>query len=351
MKKSSFATRALKAHFEIMQEFLESLYVVFPNDEELKDGILLNKNVVMGDTAKMTEGVEAWCENMHEPLKKGSAKYIKAVESITGSPACVYHAFTYRDTAAMTASSSSVSLRRLDLDTKMKSTVWDDKSKGTCWEYLDELNRTAFDAIDSKSKWKKIPVVPTRDEIQADIARRKASSSSGSKNTQSVNDGIKETFNKLCNLRGIAYTATDDISSKISDAASVVKEINGNNVTVGDMCCESDPQAFREIMVACCGPDVKITDSEIESESWELLHKCIGLATMKSAIPMPMMSGIENMANKLVNDIASGKADMSSLNVETIGQQVLSQVSTEEMNQFANNIDKLLPALGHLKPF
>jgi hypothetical protein len=349
MKKSSSSARALKAHFEIMQEFLESLASVFQDDEELKDGILFNSNVVMGNVEKMTEGVESWCENMHEPLKKGSAKYIKAIESITGSPACVYHAFVFRDTNAMSASSSSVSLRRLDLDTKMKSTAWDETSKATCWEYLDELNKTAFDAIGHNSKWRKAPIVPSRDEIQADIARRKASSNSGTKNTTSVNEGIKETFQKLCTVFGITVTTPDDISKRIADASSAIKEINGQKLTIGDMCRERDSSAFCEIMKACSGFDVEL--SNVGSESWELLNKCIGLSTMKSAIPAPMMSGIENMANKLISDIASGKTDMSSLNVESIGQHVLSQVSTEEMNEFANNMDKIIPALGHLKPF
>lgn len=351
MQKSSFAKRALKTHFEVVQEFLESMAQIFTDDEELKDGILFNRNVVMGDDAKMTEGVEAWCENMHEPLKKGAAKYMRAVESITGSPACVYHAFHYRDTGAMMASSSSPNLKRLDLHTKMlMSDVWDVKSKAICWEYLDELNRTAFEAVAPTSKWAHRPVVPTRNEIQSDIARRKGTSSTSSgKSTQSVQEGIRETFQKICALRGVACTETTcrDISKTLSFAAA--KTVG--DTTLGDMCRAHDPNGFFGVMKICVGKDVDLGEGAIEEETWDLMNKCIGLATMKSAIPAPMMSGIENMANKLVNDIASGKTDLSSLNVESIGQQVLSQVSPDEMNEFASNIDKILPALGNLKPF
>ena len=62
--------------------------------------------------------------------------------------------------------------------------------------------------------------------------------------------------------------------------------------------------------------------------------------------PLNMMNGIENVANKLVSEIASGKTSLENLNIEQIGQQVLSGVNPEEMTQFANNMDKILPAIG-----
>ena len=62
------------------------------------------------------------------------------------------------------------------------------------------------------------------------------------------------------------------------------------------------------------------------------------------------MAGIETVANKLMQDLSSGKADLSSLSMESIGQQVLAGVSQEEMAQFASNIDKIMPALGSLQP-
>lgn len=361
MKKSSAKQRALKVHYEVVQEFLENLAQVFPEDAELKDGILFNNNVVMGNETKMIEGVEAWIKNMSEPLKKGSAKYMKAVESITGKPACVHHAFAYRDTAAMYASSSSPTLQRLDLHEKMmQSDVWDDKSKSICWEYLDELCRTAYESVPDATP----PSVPSRDEIQKDIARRKSSSSSSSatshnngnnSNNQSVNSGVKETFQRICSMRGVNGgddLCADTLATNLSKAASKTIRIKNEDVTLGDLCRQNVDKGFYEVM-KMCHPEGDWSDetTELSSEVWDLTNKCMGLATMKSAIPAPMMSGIENMANKLVNDIASGKADMSSLNVEAIGQQVLSKVSPEEMSEFANNIDKILPALGQLKPF
>lgn len=85
-------------------------------------------------------------------------------------------------------------------------------------------------------------------------------------------------------------------------------------------------------------------------EQWELLDKAVGLATMQDAIPQPMMQGIESVANQLVKDLAAGKADLSNLNIEAIGKQVLSNVAPNEVSDFANNLDKILPALQRLQP-
>lgn len=348
MKKSSTTKRAQKLYYETVQEFLENLSAVFPNDAELKDAILFNRNVVSGDEAKMKEGIEAWCENMAEPLKKGSAKYMKAVESITGAPACIYHAFTYRDTTAMYASTSSPSLLRLDLHTKMESTEWDESSKKICWEYLDELNKIAYDAIDPASQWATVPKVPTRDEIQNDIMRRKAAGTSSSNSGSTVSQGIAETFQKLCSLRGVTISCdADTIVDLITKASS--HRIPDQEQDVGNLCRCHDPAGFFALLKHAF-PDTDWGSDPPSDEEWDVLNKCIGLSSMRSAIPVPMMSGIETVANKIVNDIASGNADFNNLDVESIGQQVLSSVSTDEMNAFANNLDKILPALGHFKP-
>jgi hypothetical protein len=62
-------------------------------------------------------------------------------------------------------------------------------------------------------------------------------------------------------------------------------------------------------------------------------------------IPVGMMSHIETMASKLADDIVSGKTNMNNMNLNELGQHVLSQCKEEDMDKFAENIDSLLPAL------
>ena len=119
---------------------------------------------------------------------------------------------------------------------------------------------------------------------------------------------------------------------------------------VGDMCRNKQATGFTLLLTHAFHGVSWGTDPPSEEE-WDCLNKMIGLSTMKSAIPSNMMDGIENVANKLVEDLAAGKTDISSLNIDSIGQQVLAGVSADEMSNFANNIDKIMPALGNLKPF
>ena len=66
-------------------------------------------------------------------------------------------------------------------------------------------------------------------------------------------------------------------------------------------------------------------------------------------IPSGLMGRIENYAYKLANNISSGSCDISDINLNQIGQEVLSGCDTSEMSQLANNINELLPTLNTLK--
>ena len=82
---------------------------------------------------------------------------------------------------------------------------------------------------------------------------------------------------------------------------------------------------------------------------WNLLNKMLSFCAVGDAIPSHMMGRIENMATKLADDILSGKADMSSMDLKSIGEEVLGQCTQSDMSHFANNIDKILPAITNLK--
>ena len=69
---------------------------------------------------------------------------------------------------------------------------------------------------------------------------------------------------------------------------------------------------------------------------------------MEAAIPPNMLRGIEGVASRLAQDIVAGKADLGSLDIEALGQQVLAGVDTADVDSFADNLDKILPALGKI---
>ena len=132
--KDIFSKKSQDSFFEVLQYFVESLEEMFPSDLEVKEWALWFRNVVVDDEKKRQEGVAKWVECMQTPLVKGSASYSKAIQSILGSPATVYHAIAYHDAKA--ADASSPMLQPLCLCDKLKSEVMDEKqvsSSGSTW--------------------------------------------------------------------------------------------------------------------------------------------------------------------------------------------------------------------------
>ena len=51
----------------------------------------------------------------------------------------------------------------------------------------------------------------------------------------------------------------------------------------------------------------------------------------------------------MAGDMMNGKYDLSNLaNIEHMSEELMSKISPEEMNNLANNIDGLMPALSSL---
>lgn len=337
MKATVFEDVSLRSFWEIMGDFATALETTFPDCAETKDWGLYMRNVVKGDDALMRTNVGKWCEGMQRPLKK--AKYAKAVQSITGAPATTYHAVAYRDIDALELSFES--LHALRLGTKLKSDVMNDESKSVFWKYMEELNKHSF--VYGKVT---APKVPTPDEIAADIQRRKGGSSSLPDGGPVLQQGLREVWQQLCESRGNACDAfkADDLHTRILAA---IKGAHGDEGgTIADGCRAQDATAFGALANEM--PELR-GDASVSEQQWSLLEKALGLSTMEDAIPAPMMRGIESVANQLVKDIAAGKTDLASLNIEAIGQQVLSGVNEKDVSSFAGNLDKILPALTKMQ--
>ena len=84
---------------------------------------------------------------------------------------------------------------------------------------------------------------------------------------------------------------------------------------------------------------------EYTTEQLACAHRLQSLMNMDASIPTNMMRGIESVASRLAGDINRGKCDLGSLDLEKIGQEVISNVSENDIMSFAANIDKILPTL------
>lgn len=338
--KDIFAKRAREQFYSVMKDFAESLIMTFPECEATKDWSLWFNNVLTGDEAKMKKCVEQWVDAMEEPLQK--TKYSKAVQSITKKPVMVYHAIIYRDIDS--ADNSSTYFRELELPKKLRDERMNGENaycKDIFWEYFKELNTSAYAATRRVA-----PRVPTSEEITEDIKKRKNVGSkdapSNDSNGPVLQQGIYEVWDKLCAFRKAAAIHPPDLVASLHKLGLQTHE--GRTVCEA---CKERVETVQSILVAEF-PYLNETPAFSETE-WTLIDKAFAMSTMQNAIPVPMMRGIEDVATKLVKDISEGRADLNSLNVEAIGQQVLSGVSKEEMSSFANNLDQIIPALQRMQ--
>ena len=339
--KDNFKSRAQKLFWELSVEFSEELVAQFPSCSDTKDLLLWGKNVILGNDDEEKQGISDWFVAMNEPLKK--TKYSKAVERITGNAPVIYHAVIYKDYESMAASSSSISLKRLNIVNKMNDPSFTDENKTVFWKYMGELNKYA-----SEFMGKDFPRVPSREEIQENIKKQKTGESSSSQQPSMIK-GFSTALSAFCEMRNSkeAYDLSNDseVSKIFSKWVEVSKKTIGES-TVVVMCKNKNDDVIDELSKNFKEIDWK--DPLTESH-WNVLIKIFSFCEVGEAIPSQMMGKIENMASKLAGEIMSGKKDMGSMDLQSIGEEVLSQCNPNDMNHFANNIDKILPAINNLR--
>lgn len=340
MSKDTFKVRSQKAFWELSIEFAEELGKSFPDCSDTKDLILWGKNVIVGDDTEEENGIINWYNAMLEPLKK--TKYSKAVERITGSPPTIYHAVIYKDHESMAISSSSTSLKRLNISEKMNDPSFTDEKKEKFWKYMNRLNKYAEEFVE-----KDFPKVPTREEISENIKKNKQGDVSQTQ--PSMIKGFSTALSAFCEMReckNVYDLSSDTELSKMFTRWVEVskKEVNGK--TISAFCKERNEEIVQVLKEEF--PEI-LWEEPIADNQWNVLTKLFSFCEVGEAIPSQMMGKIENMASKLASEIMSGKKDMASMDLQSIGEEVLSQCNSSDMSHFANNIDKILPAINNLR--
>ena len=207
------------------------------------------------------------------------------------------------------------------------------------WRFLEKLASSAYEATETT-----IPHIPTRQEIQENIRNRKKETAD--EGPPSMQRAFMTHINALCRTWGQS-TVLDDDDVKIKSLMSrwsqfAQKEANG--VKNANRLSNKDPTVIDDMRKYF--PELKMPPNlKLEDGVWVNLSQLTSFSTVADAIPAGMMGRIEDMASKLADDIVSGKTDMASVNLNDIGQQVLSRCSEGEMDKFAGNINSLLPAL------
>tara|TARA_B110001452_G_scaffold266984_1_gene275296 strand:+ start:1818 stop:2798 length:981 start_codon:yes stop_codon:yes gene_type:complete len=317
---TSLKDRTISDLKAVCGDLVESLCATFPESTELKEWCDALVNGFDSEGKGLVEFLSRITTFLTTTVPHKMVKYDRAILSITGNPLNVYQVLMYKDIATVTEVFPR--LKSLHLYEKIKSLSVDDL--GMFWQFVHEGIQLVLRATQTIP-----PIVPTTEQIAEDIERRRrqrdqmTNDNDTCKSTMSVADGVEDLWKELCQTRNVEPTPlTDALSERV--ARLVTKE-----TSEGDMC-----RNFPEL-----------GDDEYSDESLTIARRIGNLCTMKNAIPTNMMSGIERVASSLVRDINNGKMDFASLDVEKIGEQVLQGLGEGDVNDFANSLDKILPAL------
>lgn len=301
--KDVFAARARRAFQESMEIIIEELQKQGNHDEELAAALLTDA------------GVEAWLAELRHDLKK--VKYGKAVQSLTGSPATVFHALCYHDAAAAEASSpvlSKLGFARCS-EAQEDAALW--------WETVVDSCHSAFRAAKAD-----VPSVPSKQAIADDIQSRKTGSKHGKPAV--LLQGADEILRQLHTRR--EATPPDDALERFKKL-------------VMDGGWQADKSAGAEQALLKALPSL---GDSVSGDDWNLLQQATTFVSIDAHVPKGMMSGIEHVAQDLAGDgsmetLASAALDPKFMS--KIGERVLGGVSSDDVSQFASNIDKLLPII------
>lgn len=287
---------------------------------------------------RLKEDVPAMAEAlvglMTSSLQK--AKYGRAVERITGEPACVHHACAYRDVAGAIGSVP-------DIDASDAAALYESiQDKETFWNIFDALSASAF-CVAERSQ----PTVPTREEIRESINLKKISVEEGAPSGEqpSMLNAFAASLKNLAKDLGAdgVYDDRDEAAMRSIMhlwAEAAKKTVNEERVSA--LCDKRVVAALLEYKAAV--PELTFPSS-VEKSTWTLVTELNTYSAVGDNIPVKMMSRIENIANQLADDLVSGNKDLNQMNLKDIGKQVLAGCDAGDMSQFANNIQDLLPAL------
>ena len=314
----SLQTRTIADLRAVVGDLAESLLGIFPDCGELCAWCATLTNGMDLEGEALMDFLRTLASHLTTAVPHKMVKYDRAVLSITGTPLNVYQVLMYRDAA--TVAKVFPRLEALRMDEKVRTLSADDA--GTFWQFVHEAMQYTLRATQTIP-----PTVPTTEQIAENIERRRRQrdqiQAATPPQSLSVADGVDDLWKELCHTRDVKPTSmTDDLAERVARHIAADTDEDAMHLH------------FPELGAA-----------EYSEESLGLARRIGSLCTMRSAIPTNMMNGIEKVAASLVRDINAGTVDFASLDVEKIGEQVLKGVGESDVGEFANNLEKILPAL------
>jgi hypothetical protein len=298
---------------------------------------------------------QRWHSMMSAPVPKG-VQYRKALSRILAPDVpCMYHVAHYHDNS-------------LFLDETVAQTVRAPLTTDE-WRALVATNVLARCAVRAE------PLrAPTHDEISSNIATHRAATNgkrggggSSDAGATSVPQAFKAALVSLATLVDAAHgegaLATACAARDEREALAEWARMLASHPTFGERCrARQAPSAemwtfFVPMRTADDGLATEAlarllggtTDAATRTAAWSHVDSLNNCATLSSSIPGGVMSKIESLASTLATDLRNGATDLHTLDLQSIGEQVLSQCDAGELTKLTENLGELMPVLGQMQ--
>lgn len=296
-------------------------------------------------TSDKTELPSAWDEAMSAPCS--GVTYAKAFKRITGRDISLYDALAYRDKAAIFDTEEGRRALGLEEYCDPADVVFDDSNAATVWQELDNMVIYARTFVSGVSFNLASVERPSRDEIAADIERRKAEKQR-KRNNAPPGTLDEARVSMLMSVFGPLHpSGTVELDKAF--VATMTAEISADaNLKTGVETLDSTIVS----QVPCIqGLGLKQLTEETKG-LWEAVTSAVakvdGVARMSSSIPSNVMNQIESQAAALAGGLCTGSVDLDNMDFSSIGQSVLQNCSQADVDAMTGNIGQLLPNLGQL---
>jgi hypothetical protein len=292
---------------------------------------------------QVSEHMGKWSSAMSDTV---SVQYGKAFARLAGRPITIRDVVAYRDMENVVKSG----IAQKALKTKFTMKDVDTSDSDAIWDAVETVTKAA----DMFALLEETTSRPSREDIAREITehkkrKKKPAAPAGVTMDEARSHGVIECVEEFCKACGYTKPTFDAHAATACDQATSTDA--GGGETFGDHATNGNLTKFA----SCPFPSEWNIPTEYDPEfedAWSDLAKGIAksyhLHKMQSSIPQNMMAEIEKQAIQMASGMENGTMDLSQMNIGAIGESVLKQCSTSDLDQLAGNLHTILPNINTL---
>ena len=328
MSETTFQKLHRKHFIDCVVALMDFWVESFPNQPTIataRESRIKLTGMVKGSDERELAALKDWDENMRTPLDASAVRYAASLRRLLGEDGTLYHAVAYKDLPAIMASAKKFeTLIALDPMTCLESKP---ECTAPMWQMLQTINGHATQYFDNAVR------IPTPAEISQEIKLHKASKAPS---RPAMARGFDTTFDTLIEKLHIQTPPSVDMAEWATPQVKAA--------------CESQNLTELRSALATCAPWFKdVDDGLIDASVWKLIAELHSFAGVSATVNTNLMSRIEATAHRLAGEVATGKTDLASLNLQELGESVLAGSNPEDIQALASGMGNLLPMLSTLQ--